>query len=182
MRVLVGCEWSGAVRDAFAARGHDAWSCDIEAAEGKHLCGDVVAAIDNRDWDMIILFPECTHLAVSGNRWYAGTSERARAIAWTKALFSEACDYCDKVALENPVGVLSSAWRPPDQYIQPWEFGHGETKKTGLWLHNLPKLMPTNIVEGREQRVWKMGPSEERSQLRGKTYQGIADAMAAQWG
>ncbi len=184
--VLVGCEFSGIVRDAFTERGHDAWSCDLlpcEASNWGHLRRDVFDAIKlDGPWDLIILHPPCTHLAVSGNRWYAGSDERSEAIRWTHSLWTQAIRSADKVALENPVGVLSSAWRKPDQYIQPWEYGHGETKKTGLWLHSLPKLRPTEVVEGREQRVWKMGPSPERSADRSRTYEGIAAAMADQWG
>ncbi len=182
MNVLVGCERSGVVRDAFAALGHDTWSCDIEPSTGKHMETDVFRAIELDDWDLIILHPPCTHPAASGTRWSAGASHRSKAIVWTCKLFQAAMDVCDKVALENPVGVLSSAWRKPDQYIQPWEYGHGETKKTGLWLSGLPLLRPTNIVAGREQRVWRMSPGPERSADRSRTYTGIAAAMAEQWG
>jgi hypothetical protein len=185
MNVLIGCELSGVVRDAFRARGHDATSCDLEPAESdpiNHYHGDIFHMLEIGGWDLIILHPPCTHLAVCGNRWYAKSQERLKAIHWTLGLWSAAIKAAPKVALENPVGVLSSAWRKPDQYIQPWEYGHGETKKTGLWLHNLPLLQPTNIVEGREQRIWKMGPSETRSADRSRTYTGIADAMAEQWG
>ena len=186
MKILVGCERSGIVRDAFKALGHYAWSCDLEPTdtEGNHYRCDVFDAINDSmmDWDLIILHPPCTHLAVSGNRWYAGSEERFTAIEWTVDLFNAACAVSDRVALENPVGALSTAWRKPDQYIQPWEYGHGETKKTGLWLHNLPKLTPTDIVDGRENRIWKMPPSADRGRIRSETYVGIANAMAEQWG
>lgn len=185
MNVLVGCEVSGVVREAFRNRCHNVWSCDLELSEKpdwRHFKMDIFKAITAEKWDLIILHPPCTALAVSGNRWYSDTVERTTAITWTRQLWGMAKSVCDKVALENPVGVLSSAWRKPDQYIQPWEYGHGETKKTGLWLHNLPLLQPTDVVDGREQRVWKMGPSDSRSADRSRTYTGIAAAMAEQWG
>ena len=185
MRILIGCERSGIVRDAFIARGHDATSCDLVGsdADGSHIIGDIFTAIDLcKHWDLIILHPPCQYIAVCGNRWYAGTDERAEAIRWTHSLWTQAVRACDKVALENPVGVLSSAWRKPDQYIHPWEYGHGETKKTGLWLHNLPLLQPTNVVSGREERVWRMAPSDTRACDRARTYTGIATGMAEQWG
>lgn len=186
MRVLVGCEFSGVVRDAFLREGHDAWSCDIEKSESdekRHLIGKIESVIPQcKPWDLIILHPPCTYLAVCGNRWWSGSDERLKAARWTIALWFQALDHSDRVALENPVGVLSSFWRPPDQYIQPWQFGHGETKKTGLWLHNLPPLTPTAIVGGREQRVWKMPPSADRPKERSRFYKGIAQAMAEQWG
>ena len=185
MKILVACELSGIVRDAFIAKGHDAMSCDLLPTEapGPHYLGDVFDVLDRR-WDIIILHPPCTALAVSGNRWY-GTgmpknADRHKAIEWTMDLYNTAKAMADiGVCMENPVGVLPIK---PTQYIQPWLFGHGETKKTGLWLHNLPRLKSTDIVKGREQRIWKMGPSAERSKLRSMTYQGIADAMANQWG
>jgi len=182
MRVLVGCEESGTVRDAFGDKAHEAWSCDLLPNYScRHYQCDVFEAIAKSPWDLIILHPPCTHLAVSGNRWYAGTEERSSAVVWTMNLFAAAIQAAPRVALENPVGALSTAWRKPDQYIQPWEFGHGETKKTGLWLHNLPKLQPTDIVTGRENRIWKMAPSADRAKERSKTYSGIAAAMAEQW-
>lgn len=182
MRVLVACEFSGTVRNAFAARGHDAWSNDLLPAEGQHLQMDCFDAIhDYGPWNLIILHPPCTALAVSGNRWYGKGMpkhrERLKAIRWTRALWKVAMFESEYACLENPVGVLGA----PDQYIQPWQFGHGETKKTGLWLHRLPPLEPTNIVEGREQRIWKMGPSPDRAQKRSISYSGVAEAMAAQW-
>ena len=186
MNVLIGCEYSGTVGWEFLKRGHDVLTCDLlpsECEEVPHHQGDAMEFIKSRVWDLIILHPPCTALCVAGNGTYAPggepTSERLEAILWTRALWREATDYASRVALENPVGVLSSAWRPPDQYIQPWQFGHGETKKTGLWLHNLPKLEPTDIVEGREQRIWKMPPSPDRGKERSRFYPGIAKAMAA---
>ena len=186
MNILVGCESSGTVREAFRRLGHNAISCDILPADDgseHHIQGDVVEAIKRRQWDIIIMHPPCTALAVSGNRWY-GTGmpkhdERIAAIEWTMALWKLAKQHAPMVCMENPVGVLPIK---ATQYIQPWQHGHGETKNTGLWLHGLESLQPTNIVEGREQRVWKMGPSPDRWKLRSKTYQGIADAMAQQWG
>lgn len=185
MRVLVACEFSGVVRDAFAARGHDAWSNDLLPSErpGNHIEGDCGEAIRSRPWDLIVMHPPCTALAVSGNRWYGEgmprNAERRKAIAWTELLWEDACNYAPRVCMENPVGVLPMR---PTQYIQPWQFGHGETKKTGLWLHGLPPLQPTNVVEGREPRVHRMPPSDTRWMERSRTYQGIADAMADQWG
>ena len=190
MNVLVMCEYSGVVRNAFRRKGHMAWSCDLLPSDDgskfhhEHDCLEVMRTKHVRisHWDLIIMHPPCTALAVSGNRWYgkgmAKHHERIASIEWTMNLFNEAKKYAPYVCMENPVGVLPVK---PTQYIQPWEFGHGETKKTGLWLHNLPKLTPTDVVEGREQRVWKMGPSPDRWKLRSKTYQGIADAMAEQW-
>ena len=191
MNVLVGCEYSGTVGWEFLKQGHNVWTCDLERSECKevpHWCGDIFTAmecIDVDHWDLIILHPPCTALCVAGNGTYAPNGimspERAAAIHWTLRLWDEATQWCDHVALENPVGVLSTAWRKPDQYIQPWQFGHGETKKTGLWLHNLPPLEPTDIVEGREQRIWKMAPSPDRGKERSRFYPGIAKAMATQW-
>lgn len=187
MRVLVGCEESGVVRRAFRERGHDAWSCDLLPARdgSKFHIRDCITANLRDDWDIIILHPPCTALAVSGNRWYGEgmprNREREFARLWTMRLFQKAVLYANKgVCLENPVGVLDLGVKP--QYIQPWQFGHGETKKTGLWLAGLPPLIPTNIVDGREQRIWKMPPSATRQRDRSETYQGIAEAMADQWG
>lgn len=190
MKVLIGCEESGTVREAFRRRGHDAWSNDlIPARDGSqyHLQMDVMEAIHGYPWDIIILHPPCTALAVSGNRWYGQGmprhGERIAARAWTRVLWHDAKRVARiGVCLENPVGVLTWYLGVKPQYIQPWQFGHGETKKTGLWLHNLPPLVPTDIVEGREQRIWKMPPSETRARDRSTTYRGIAEAMAEQWG
>lgn len=181
MRVLIACEFSGTVRDAFARRGHDAWSCDILPTEapGNHLQCDV-AEILGDGWDMAIMHPPCTHLAVSGARWFCEKAEeQAEALEFVRLLMAAPIP---RIAIENPVSIISSTIRKPDQIIQPWQFGHGEMKTTCLWLKNLPKLKPTNIVEGREQRIWKMPPSENRWAERSKTFPGIADAMADQWG
>jgi hypothetical protein len=182
MRVLIACEFSGRVRDAFIARGHYALSCDLIETEapGPHYMGDVFDLIDTEHWDLMIAHPPCTHLAVSGARYFHMKKIRQRrALAFVQDLLGSPIHM---VALENPVSVISTRIRKPDQYIQPWMFGHGETKKTGLWLKNLPLLEPTDIVEGREGRVWRMTPGPNRSKDRGRTYQGIADAMADQWG
>ena len=181
MKVLVACEYSGRVRDAFISRGHDAMSCDLlpTDAPGPHYQGDVFDVIDD-GWDLMIAHPPCTHLAVSGARWFKDKQqEQANALLFVRRLLDS---LIPKIALENPVSVISSHIRKPDQIIQPWQYGHGETKATCLWLKNLPKLTPTNIVDGREARVHKMPPSADRWKLRSTTFQGIADAMASQWG
>lgn len=183
MRVLVACEYSGTVRDAFLALGHDAVSCDIMQtdAEGPHYQGDVRDII-NDGWDLMIARPPCTDLAVSGARHFAAKiadGRQQRALDFVQLLLDAPIR---SIALENPISVISSKIRKPDQIIQPWQFGHGETKATCLWLKNLPRLQPTNIVEGREQRIWKMPPSEDRWKIRSLTYPGIAKAMAEQWG
>jgi site-specific DNA-cytosine methylase len=183
MKVLVACEYSGAVRDAFRDRGHDAMSCDLLPTDvpGPHYQGDV-SDILNDGWDMLIGFPPCTHLAVSGARWFPEKRADGRqqaALDFVRLLMNAPID---KIAIENPVSVISSQIRKPDQTIQPWQFGHGETKRTCLWLKGLPKLTPTDIVDGREQRIWKMPPSPDRWKERSKTFTGIANAMADQWG
>lgn len=182
MRVLVACEESGRVRRAFRGYGHDAWSCDIlPAADGSehHYEVDVRACLHHR-WDLMIAHPPCTHLSVSGARWFKEKAvEQAEALEFVRLLLAAPIP---RIALENPVSIISSRIRKPDQIIQPHQFGHGETKATCLWLKNLPKLVPTDEVKGREQRIWKMGPSPERARLRSTTYLGIADAMASQWG
>lgn len=185
MNVLVGCETSGVVREAFRKLGHSAISCDLlppDDGSQHHSQSDVRCVIERGGWDLILIFPPCTKICVSGNRWYGKGmpqhSERLEAIEWTMALWELAKQHSPSVAMENPVGVLPMK---ATQYIQPWQYGHGETKKTGLWLHGLGPLEPTNIVEGREQRVWKMGPSPDRWKKRSKTYQGVADAMAQQF-
>lgn len=184
MKVLVACEYSGIVRDASIAKGYDAISCDLlpTDAPGPHVQGDCIPVIKSQQWDLIIMHPPCTALAVSGNRWYGKgmpkNAERHQAIDWTMALWRLACEHSERVCMENPVGVLPM---PASQYIQPWQFGHGETKKTGLWLHGLPCLVPTDIVEGREQRIWKLPPTPDRWKIRSATYPGIAAAMADQW-
>ena len=184
MKILIACEYSGRVRDAFTARGHYAVSCDLIPTEsfGEHIEGDVLTIINNPMWDMIVAFPPCTDLAVSGARWFKEKQADGRQQASIDFFMAIANAPCDKIAIENPVGIMSTKWRKPDQIIQPWWFGHGETKATCLWLKGLPKLKPTNIVEGRENRIWKMSPSKDRAKKRSLTYQGIAGAMAEQWG
>ena len=181
MKVLVACEYSGAVRDAFLARGHQATSCDLLPTDspGPHYQGDV-RDILNDGWDLMVAHPPCTHLAVSGARWFKDKLvEQQEALEFVRLLLDAPVPL---IALENPVSIISSRIRKPDQVIQPWMFGHGETKATCLWLKGLPKLTPTDIVEGREQRIHKMPPSPDRWKLRSITYKGIADAMAEQWG
>jgi len=181
MRVLIACEYSGAVRDAFLARGHEAMSCDLLPTDkpGPHYQGPVQDIL-NEGWDLLIAHPPCTHLAVSGARWFKDKqAQQAEALAFVRLLLDAPIA---RIALENPVSIISSRIRKPDQVIQPWQFGHGETKATCLWLKNLPKLVPTDIVEGREARIHKMPPSPDRWKLRSATYQGIANAMAEQWG
>lgn len=181
IKVLVACEYSGVVRDAFLKQGHNAISCDLLPTEqpGPHYEGDILDILNN-GWDLMIAHPPCTHLAVSGARWFKDKQqEQKEALDFVRILLDAPIKH---IALENPVSVISSKIRKPDQIIQPWQFGHGETKKTCLWLKNLPPLQPTKIVEGREQRIWKLPPSKDRWKLRSITYQGIADAMAEQWG
>lgn len=181
MRVLIACEFSGIVRDAFASRGHDAWSCDLMPTErpGNHIQDDVFNHL-NDGWDMMIFFYPCTNMACSGARWFKDKRAEQERDVHNFILLSESS--IPKTAGENPIGVLSTQYRKPDQIIQPWQFGHGETKATCLWLKNLPPLKPTEIVEGREQRVWKESPSPSRWMNRSRTYPGIAQAMAEQWG
>lgn len=183
MKVLVACEFSGRVRDAFTALGHDAISCDLLDTEspGKHFKGDVLEIL-NQHWDLVVAFPPCTDLCVSGARWFE--KKRQDGSQQRSIDFFMQFVHCNakRVAIENPVGIMSTKYRKPDQIIQPFEHGHGETKATCLWLRNLPPIVPTNIVEGREQKVWKMGPGPERAKMRSLTYQGVANAMAAQWG
>jgi hypothetical protein len=189
VKVLVACEFSGIVREAFANLGHTAISCDLLPNEKTgnqfHYQGDVRDIID-KGWDLMIAHPPCTYTCVSGNGTYAGTKKREEGIEFFR-MFLEAP--IPRIAIEHPVSVISTAIRPPDQYIQPWQFGHPESKKTGLWLKNLPKLTPTNILPMQER--WdnqtpsgqnKIGPSADRWKERSRTYQGIADAMAQQWG
>jgi site-specific DNA-cytosine methylase len=181
MKVLIACEYSGAVRDAFIAQGHDAISCDLLPTDisGPHYQGDVRDILED-GFDLMVAHPPCTHLAVSGARWFKDKQvEQAEALEFVRLLLSAPID---KIALENPISIISSRIRKPDQIIQPWQFGHGETKATCLWLKNLPKLQPTQIVDGREARVHKMSPGPNRWKERSKTYQGIANAMAQQWG
>ena len=184
MKVLVACEYSGRVRDAFTALGHDATSVDLlpSETEGKHIQGDVLEVIKSEHFDLMICHPPCTHLATSGARWFPEKRKdgrQQRALQFVRDLMNAPIE---KIALENPVSIISSQIRKPDQYVQPWMFGSGEVKKTGLWLKNLPLLTPTNIVDGREPRVHMMAPSENRWKERSRTYEGIAKAMAEQWG
>jgi len=185
LRVLVACEFSGVVRESFRALGHDAWSCDLLPSDDGsqfHIQGDCIPVI-KQGWDLIIMHPPCTALACSGNRWYGmgmpKHDERIEAMRWTMELWELAKAHAPRVCMENPVGVLPMK---ATQYVQPWQFGHGETKKTGLWLYGLRKLSPSKIVEGREQRVWKMAPSPDRWKDRSRTYEGIGLAMAETWG
>jgi len=181
MKILVACEYSGTVRDAFKAKGHDVMSCDLLDTDvpGNHYKGNVFDIL-NDGWDLMIAHPPCTHLAVSGARWFKEKKEeQIEALNFVKMLFDAPIE---KIALENPISIISSKIRKPDQIIQPWMFGHGETKATCLWLKNLPKLIPTDIVEGREQRIHKLPPTPDRWKIRSKTFEGIAKAMAEQWG
>ena len=181
MRVLVACEFSGTVRDAFAARGAYAMSADLLPSErhGPHHQGDV-RDILNDGWDLMVAHPPCTHLAVSGARYFKDKqAEQAEALEFVQLLLDAPIE---RIALENPVSVISSRIRKPDQIIQPWQFGHGETKATCLWLKGLPLLAPTNVVNGREGRILAMAPGPTRWRERSRTYAGIAEAMADQWG
>jgi hypothetical protein len=184
MRVLVACESSGRVRQAFRALGHDAFSCDLLPADDGspyHIQGDVLAVL-NDGWDLMIAHPPCDHLAVSGARWFPEKRADGRQQQGIDFFMRMVTAPIPRIAIENPVGIMSTIYRTPDQIIQPWQFGHGETKATCLWLKNLPLLTPTNIVEGRENRIWRMPPSPDRWKLRSATYAGIANGMAAQWG
>ena len=202
MKVLIGCERSGVVREAFRKLGHDAYSCDILPSDDNseyHIQDDLMNHLDN-NWDMAIFHPECTFLTVTGNKWFKPEYEsrfptrkqdRLNAIDFFMKL---ACVNIPKIAIENPIGIMSSLWRKPDQIIQPYQFGHKEAKKTCLWLKNLPKLISTKIVEpeytvfksGKRMATWYCNavnlPKEERMKVRSTTFQGIADAMAEQWG
>lgn len=184
VKVLIACEFSGVVRDAFAALGHNAWSCDLLPSEtpGQHYQKDVLAVIWQEPWDLMIAHPPCTHLSVSGARHFKEKQLDGRQQAALD--FFRACLYAPipKIAVENPISIISSHVRKPEQIIQPWMFGHGETKATCLWLKNLGPLAPTEFVRGREARVWKLPPSATRGQERSRTLPGIADAMAKQWG
>jgi hypothetical protein len=180
MKILVACEFSGIVREAFRKKGHNAWSCDLIPSEilGQHIQEDVLSHLLD-GWDLMIAHPPCTHLAVSGARWFKNkTEEQAEALEFVHSLLNAPIPH---IALENPISIISSRIRKPDQIIQPWMFGHGETKATCLWLKNLPLLKPTNIVEGRIPRVHYASPSPNRWKERSRTCQGVADAMAEQW-
>ena len=183
MRVCVLCEFSGIVRDVFLRRGHDAISCDLLPTEspGPHIQGDCME-YDWSDYDLAICHPPCTHLAVSGARYFPAKRADGRqqaAIDFFMVLINLPVPM---IAVENPISIMSSVYRKPDQIIQPWQFGHGEVKATCLWLKNLPELDPTNIVDGRLARIHKEPPSPDRWKVRSITYQGIAAAMAEQWG
>lgn len=187
LRVLVGCEFSGIVREAFRKIGHDAWSCDTLPAqdESKYHIQNDVRKILHEDWDLGIFFPPCTHICVSGARHFSQkTWQQESALDFVSRLMMAPIN---KIAIENPVGVISSKIKKPEQIIQPYEYGHEETKRTCLWLKNLPKLIPTQIMEIRNKNLTpsgqnKLGPSETRWMERSRTYPGIADAMAQQWG
>lgn len=183
MRVLVACEYSGRVRDAFIALGHTALSCDLLPTEqpGPHYQGDVRNVLDY-PWDLMVAFPPCTHLTVSGAKHFTAKKLDGRQYAGASFFMSLAKADIPRIAIENPVGIMSTLYRKPDQVIQPWQFGHGETKATCLWLKNLSPLKPTNIVEGREARIHRMPPGPDRWKERSRTFAGIAKAMADQWG
>lgn len=195
MKVLIACEVSGTVRDAFRKRGHEAFSCDLQHSDSPfHIQGDVREVLEG-SWDLIIAHPPCTYLTTTGARWLYDSrypnrrNDREEAVEFAKMFYDKA----DKVAIENPVGYLSTAWRKPDQYIQPYEYGHNASKKTGLWLKGLPKLSPTNVVDveyittstGKRFSKWYWETSKlkgaDRQNARSKTFQGIAEAMASQW-
>ena len=184
MTILIACEESQAVTIEMRKLGHEAYSCDIQDCSGGHpewhLQCDALEMLKMR-WDMIIAFPPCTDLAVSGARWFPEKIKNGSQQRSIEFFMKFANCECDKIAIENPIGIMSSVWRKPDQIVQPWMFGHGETKATCLWLKNLPTLKPTNIVSGREPKVWKMAPGPDRAKMRAKTYTGIARAMAEQW-
>lgn len=183
MKILIACEYSGKVREAFRKLGHDAWSCDLLPSEipGPHYQLDVLKILFS-GWDMVIAFPPCTDLCVSGARWFKEKQADGRQMAAINFFMALVNCGAPRVCIENPIGIMSSRYRKPDQIIQPWQFGHGETKATCLWLKNLPLLQPTNVVEGRVARIHRMAPGAERAKKRSETYQGIADAMAEQWG
>ena len=196
MKILLACEESQAVCIEMRKKGHEAYSCDILPCSGGHpewhIQGDVLKHLDD-GWDMMIAFPTCTYLTVSANKWYKDQPARKSGVlvgAERREARENAIDFfmklydCNipKVAIENPIGVISSRFRKPDQVLQPWMFGHGETKATCLWLRNLPELLPTNIVTGRDQKLHLLPPTKDRAMLRSKTFLGIAKAMADQWG
>ena len=191
MKVLIACEYSGVVRDAFIKRGHDAWSCDLLPTDssGPHIQGDVLEIL-NQGWDLMIAHPPCTHLAVSGARWFKNKQvEQKEALDFVRALLNAPIN---KIALENPISIISTEVRQPDQIVQPWMFGHEMTKSTCLWLKNLPLLIPTNIVGKGKKHITKSGKSipewynlpetKDRWKKRSKTFEGFAKAMAEQWG
>jgi hypothetical protein len=185
MRELVACEFSGVVRDAFLAQGHDALSCDLLPTEtpGPHYQGDLFDVIDY-PWDLAIFHPSCTDLSVSGARHFESKRMSGRqhaALSFVMRIVRRS-SHIERTAIENPVSVISRLWRKPDQVVQPWQFGHPETKATCFWLKGLPRLVPTDVVEGRASRIHRMPPSPDRWKARSRTYPGIAAAMAATWG
>ena len=184
MKILVACEESQAVTIELRKLGHEAYSCDIQECSGGHpewhLQCDALELLKMR-WDMVIAFPPCTDLAVSGARWFPEKIKNGSQQRSIEFFMRFANCGCEKIAIENPIGIMSRVWRKPDQIVQPWMFGHGETKATCLWRKNLPALKPTNVVNGREPKVWKMAPGPNRAKTRAKTYTGIARAMAEQW-
>lgn len=186
MKVLVACEESQIVTKAFRAVGHEAYSCDIKRCRGGkpqwHIKKDVADIVFSDEWDMVIAFPPCTHLSISGARWFKEKQRDGRQQRAVDFFLLFTWLDCSKVVIENPVGIMSNLYRKPDQIIQPWQFGHGETKATCLWLKGVPPLVPTKVVTGREARIHRMGPSYQRSTLRSRTYPGVAKAMADQWG
>lgn len=185
-KILVGCEESQAVCIEFRKLGFEAYSCDLLPCSGGHpewhLKMDVRDAIKLQKWDLIILHCPCTFTALCGNRWYWNSPLRLEGINFTKKAYLLALSVCNKVVLEQPKTIMQKYIGRRSQKIQPYEYGHGETKETWLWVNGLPLLVPTNIVEGREHKIWKMPPSKDRGRLRSKTYPGIAKAMAEQWG
>lgn len=181
MKILVACEFSGVLREAFAALGHDAWSCDLLPSEdGRlfHIQADVRDVL-SAGWDLMVAHPPCTYLCRSGARWHAHTPEQDEAVRFVRLLYDAPVP---RIAIENPIGMLSSLWRKPDQVVQPWWFGHGEVKATAFWLKSLPPLTPTRIVSGRYPRVHYAGPGKNRWRVRSRTLAGMAAAMAWQWG
>lgn len=186
MKVLIGFEESQAVCKAFRKLGHEAFSCDLQEFSGGHpewhIHCDIFEAIQSKKWDLIILHPPCTYTALCGNRWYYNSPLRKQGAELCLGAWQAAYNVCDRVVLEQPKTIMGKYLGPKSQVIHPWQFGHGETKETWLWIKGLPLLEPTDIVEGRENRIWKMPPSKDRGKLRSKTYPGIAEAMASQWG
>lgn len=184
MKILVACEYSGRVREAFRKKGHEVWSVDLLASDDNspyHRCEDWRISYERDQWDMVIAFPPCTDLCNSGSRWWKekrANGEQQRSIAFFLEFTKLPCRW----VIENPVGIMSSNYRKPDQIIQPWQFGHGETKATCLWLNGVSTLQPTDVVNGREAKIHRMAPSKDRWKKRSLTYQGIANAMADQWG
>jgi len=196
MKVLVACEFSGIVRDAFLERGHDAYSCDLLETESpkykytywpqcRHMRIDAIRAASIDSWDLVIAHPPCTYLCNSGVRWLHEQPDRWEKMVEAAKFMKALMEYGDKSAVENPIPhkyAVREIGRKYDQIIHPWQFGHGESKSTCLWLRGLPKLKPTSVVDGREQRVWKLPPSKDRWKERSRTFTGIAAAMADQWG